>query len=97
MSDDRPARPRYPPLTLRHKRIFAVAAVVAVAITAGLALWRLSLIRWWLGHCGKQSEACTWAEFGYEWGWGVALLAGLGIIALVAHRLTADRLLLDKP
>lgn len=96
MSDVRPPRPDYPPLTPRHKRIFGIALLIAAAFTIALALARLGLIRWWLVQCSKDSPACRWAEIGFEW-WGVGLLAGLGLIAFVAHRLTADRLLLDKP
>jgi hypothetical protein len=84
-------RPEYPPLTARHKRVFAVAAVLAVAYASGLALARLALIRWWLGNCKLASTACTWADLAFTW-WWAALIAGILALAFVAHRLTADRL-----
>ena len=89
-------RPNYPPLTRRHQRIFAGAAIIAVAFSAGLALARLALVRWWLDKCvgADPTSQCRWAETGFTW-WWVLLIDGILAAALIAHRLTADRLVVE--
>ena len=89
-------RPNYPPLTRRHQRIFAIAALVAVLFSAGLALGRLALIRWWMGNCMglEPTSQCQLTEAGFNW-WWILLAAGVLGIAYVAHRLTADRLVVE--
>ena len=88
------SRPAYPPLSARHKRIFLAAAALAIAYVVSLSLARLALIYWWLASCDEASTACAWADFGFTW-WWVALILGVLAIALGAHRLTADRLVVE--
>ena len=88
--------PNYPPLTWRHQRIFAGASIIAVSFCAGLALARLALVRWWLDNCVRAdpTSQCRWAEAGFNW-WWVPLVVGVLGAALVAHHLTADRLVAE--
>ena len=91
-----PSKQAYAPLNRRHKRIFAVAAVSAVGFCAGVASARFALIQWWLANCPTGSSRCSVADEAITW-WWVGLLAGVFAIALVAERLTADRLKLLAP
>lgn len=86
---DEPAK--YPPLNGRHKVIFGVAAVLALASCAGIAAGRMALINWWLVHCDQVSQQCDLARLGFEW-WWTLLIAITCAIAIGAHWLTRDRL-----
>lgn len=90
------SRPDYPPLTPRHRRVFGVATLVAIGFSVGLALTRLAVIRWWLEKCvgADPTAECRWAEHAFTW-WWVGLVIGILAIAWTAHRLTADRLVVE--
>jgi hypothetical protein len=85
--------PAYPPLTRRHKVTFGAAALIALALVAGIATARMALINWWLVNCTSTTAhtSCTVAKAGFTW-WWIIVLAGVLLIAFVAHRLTLDRL-----
>ena len=84
----------YPPMTARHKRVFALASVAAIAAVAAIALVRLQLIRWWIARCSPGVPGCEAAELAFEW-WWVAMFCVVGTIAAAAHWITRDRL--DPP
>ena len=85
------AATNYPPLTRRHKVVFACAGMLGLCLGVGIALGRLALIRWWLGHCPTATTTCRSAEFAFDW-WWVPLVGVLLAVAYGAHRLTRDRL-----
>ena len=82
---------QYPPLTSRHKRIFALAAFAALAVVATVAWGRMAVIQWWLVNCTNPSSQCDTAKFAFEW-WWVAMILPVFAIALLAHWMTRDRL-----
>jgi len=85
-------RVRYAPLSSRRKKSFAFTLSVMLASVAALGIARFMLVGWWLEHCGSQrSRACGTAFLAIEY-WWVVLLAIVGVIALLAHLRTIDRL-----
>jgi hypothetical protein len=76
----------------RHKKIFAFALSAMLASATALGVARFMLVGWWLEHCDPQrSRACGAALLAIEY-WWVVLLAVFGVIALLAHLRTIDRL-----
>ena len=85
-------KPRaYAPMTSRHKRVFAFAALGGVVVVAGIAMARLELIKWWINNCGADVPGCGAAEIAFDW-WWVLLLCAAASIAFTAHWVTRDRL-----
>lgn len=81
----------YPPLTARHKAVFAGAALLVVLVGFAFAIARMRLIGWLLGHCNSLRSACSLALTLINY-WWVAFIAVVLVITLAAHLLTKSRI-----
>jgi NADH:ubiquinone oxidoreductase subunit 5 (subunit L)/multisubunit Na+/H+ antiporter MnhA subunit len=83
---------RYAPLSRRNRLIFSAALLAMVVSVAALGSARFSLIGWWFRNCNpERNSACGAAILAIDY-WWVALLAVVGVIAVLAHFRTIDRL-----